>query len=461
MKSQFLIDKLELHPGLIIFRRGGVKHHNWYCRIKIPKEDRYKTISLKTADIDEAKKKATRHSYDIETRIQHQVPVFEKTFAEVANEYHDFQKLLALAKDITMSRWKIVGSYIRLHLLPFMSNTQITQVGDKEWKTYPLWRKNEGGNVIVKKGKKGAQDEKTIVAAKDGAIRQEMMTFRAIMNFAADKQYIRERQVPRGNLPSGKARREEFTPQEYKQLHTFGRKWIKGAKRESEASVWYRTMAYNFMLVMTNTGMRPPEARNLRWRDFDVRKDKHGRQFVLLNVRGKGKYRELVAANSVATRFETIRELALNRPFKDDTQNDDGLSSNERKTISPDDFVFINANGASSGSLYGSLITDLLKKSNLLFSSSGSRRSTYCFRHTYATFRLIEGVDVIFLAKQMGTSVKMIEDHYAHITPSKNAERILQGVPGWDAIADASGERDDGVNAGGAGKKAAKPRTKK
>ena len=178
-----------------------------------------------------------------------------------------------------MSRWKIVGSYIRLHLLPFMGNTQIAHVGEKEWKTYPLWRKNDGGNVIVKKGKKGAPDEKTIVPAKDGAIRQEMMTFRAIMNFAADKQYIRERQVPRGDLPSGKARREEFTPQEYRHLHTFGRSWIKGAN--SGTSIWYRTMAYNFMLVMTNTGMRPPEARNLRWRDFDVRKDKHGRQFVL------------------------------------------------------------------------------------------------------------------------------------------------------------------------------------
>jgi integrase len=27
----------------------------------------------------------------------------------------------------------------------------------------------------------------------------------------------------------------------------------------------------------------------------------------------------------------------------------------------------------------------------------------YCFRHTYATFRLTEGVDAYFLAKQMGT----------------------------------------------------------
>ena len=31
----------------------------------------------------------------------------------------------------------------------------------------------------------------------------------------------------------------------------------------------------------------------------------------------------------------------------------------------------------------------------------------------------------------MGTSVKMIQDHYGHITLLKNAERILQGMPGW------------------------------
>src|SRR5690606_18313073 len=83
------------------------------------------------------------------------------------------------------------------------------------------------------------------------------------------------------------------------------------------------------------------------------------------------------------------------------------------------------------------LIEDLLEKSELRVSSSGKLRSTYCFRHTYATFRLTEGVDVYFLAKQMGTSVKMIEDHYGHITPVKNAERILQGLPGWESIADA------------------------
>src|SRR6266403_231490 len=113
----------------------------------------------------------------------------------------------------------------------------------------------------------------------------------------------------------------------------------------------------------------------------------------------------------------------------------------------------ISCLGPMARTLYYSLVERLLIESGLQTSSSGIRRSTYCFRHTYATFRLTEGVDVYFLAKQMGTSVKMIEDYYGHITPAKNAERILQGIPGWEPIADGSGEPDDSVNADGAGTK--------
>jgi len=275
--------------------------------------------------------------------------------------------------------------------------------------------------------------------AKNGTIRQEMMTFRAIMNFAAGKHYIRESQVPKGDMPEDKNRRDEFTPQEYRKLHTFARTWIKEGRHDLH--IWYRTIAYNFILIMTNTGMRPSEAKNLRWQDVSIQTDKHDRQFVRLAVRGKGKHRNLVAATNVATYFERFREIS--------------------KASKPEDFVFSNEEGKPARTLYHSLIEKLLIESALQNSSSGSRRSTYCFRHTYATYRLMEGVDVYFLAKQMGTSVKMIEDYYGHITPAKNAERILQGIPGWEPIADGSGEPDDSVNADGAGTKPAKPRTKK
>jgi integrase len=48
------------------------------------------------------------------------------------------------------------------------------------------------------------------------------------------------------------------------------------------------------------------------------------------------------------------------------------------------------------------LIADVLNEANLREGTQGVPRSTYCFRHTYATLRLQEGVDVYFFAEQMG-----------------------------------------------------------
>ncbi len=446
----FLTDVQELKTGLIIFRRADVEHTNWYCRIRIPQTSRYKTISLKTPHIEEAKDKAFDHDADIRFRLKHQVPIFEKTFAEVALEYSAHHKKVAESGQITMNRWKIVDGYIRLHLIPFMGKEQIAHVGETHWKEYPFWRKQNNapkkddnaygsrkrkanGNAVPEE----EHEEEVHKPAKDGTIRQEMMTFRAVMNFAAGKQYIRERQVPKGKLPTDKARREEFTPQEYRHLHKYAREqWIPEAGLTASA-IWYRKMTYAFMLIMANTGMRTMEARNLCWRDVDIRKDNQGRDFVAVNVRGKGKYRELVAAGNVVEYLDRVKKLS--------------------HATKPDDFIFSMESGDSAQDLYGAHMESLLTGSGLLFSSSGSRRSTYCFRHTYATFRLMEGVDVYFLAKQMGTSVKMIEDYYGHITPAKNAERILQGISGWEPIAEISGEKVASVNAGADGKKRKNP----
>lgn len=393
----FMIDAEELKPGLVVFRRADVKHRRWYCRIKLPGSARYKTLALRTADAHQARDKAYDEDAELRFRIKHDVPVFDRKFSEVAKQFSAFQKERSEIGAITHHRWRVMDSHIRTQLNPYIGNIQITQIGQDRWTAYPVWRHKNG------KGRSGGR-------VSDGTIRDEMATLRSIMRFAASKKYIRESQVFRGKLPVGHTRREEFTPAEYRKLHTFARRWIKEARNETNC--WYRQIAYNFVLVMTNTGMRPSEAKNLRWRDIEIHTDKQERTVVRLSVRGKKKFRTLVAAGNVATYLERIRALS--------------------KAAKPDDFVFTNDKGAPARTLYHSLIEGLLTDSGLLKSSSGSRRSTYCFRHTYATFRLTEGVDVYFLAKQMGTSVKMIEDHYGHITPVKNADQILKGLPGWE-----------------------------
>jgi integrase len=59
--------------------------------------------------------------------------------------------------------------------------------------------------------------------------------------------------------------------------------------------------------------------------------------------------------------------------------------------------------------------------------SHGEKRTIYSLRHTYATFRLQEGVHQFVLAKNMGTSVAMLEKHYGHTSNVASAAELTKG----------------------------------
>jgi integrase len=68
-----------LKTGLVIFRRANVKH----CRIKVSRADRYKTVSLNTADIDAAGERAFDQDADVRSRIKHEVSIFNRLFSQI------------------------------------------------------------------------------------------------------------------------------------------------------------------------------------------------------------------------------------------------------------------------------------------------------------------------------------------------------------------------------------------
>lgn len=102
----FVTDKEILKPGLVIFRRGDVAHRDWYCRVKLPKADRYKTISLKTSDVNAARDRAFDHDADVRFRLKHDVPVFNRPFRDVAQEYLAVQEERAQHGEISKERPK-------------------------------------------------------------------------------------------------------------------------------------------------------------------------------------------------------------------------------------------------------------------------------------------------------------------------------------------------------------------
>ena len=128
------------------------------------------------------------------------------------------------------------------------------------------------------------------------------------MNYAIKKRYVPASQRFNERPKLKAMRRDKFTLEEYRKLHTVGRKWIGEANKPS--SVWYRTVTYNMILIACNTGMRLAEMKNLRWRDIMTAKDCEGREIVVLFVQGKGKSRKLVAPKSVGEYLERIRVIS-------------------------------------------------------------------------------------------------------------------------------------------------------
>ncbi len=501
----YVTDKEELKPGLIIFQRGTVQHGNWYCRVKVPNEDRYKTFSLKTPDRNAARSKAWRHDANVEYSIERDIPLFNRSFAKVAQEFLVEQEKRAREGEISAQRPKKMRAVIEGPLAEYVGSKQVHLLGDDTWKGYPSWRRAHGEGRSARNGTRVVSHEqaaklvdrelaarekarvarglraralpgvgnargvtagKEAIEARDAAIAERMATtfqisdstirfemsiFASVMNFAMHKRYapVSQRYDNRPKLKI--MRRDAFTLEEYRALYRHARdKWCKGKTGDEEAdkaartlsptSRWYREVAYNFVLIMCNTGMRPSEAKNLRWRDITHGRDRDGKEIVGLFVQGKGKSRQLVALPSVGKYLERIREIS--------------------KATGPLDHVFTTIDGTPANSLYKNLIDDLLTQSGLRVGPEGTVRSTYSFRHTYATMRLGEGVDVYLLAEQMGTSVKMIEDHYGHVDRMRHADRILQGGGGWEINEEKSERKAKNSEANGKAPTAAAVRDK-
>jgi integrase len=66
----------------------------------------------------------------------------------------------------------------------------------------------------------------------------------------------------------------------------------------------------------------------------------------------------------------------------------------------------------------------LLTHCGLLKDTAGCDRTLYSLRHTYATLELLAGTDIHTLARQMGTSVLMLERHYSKLTATLAADKL-------------------------------------
>ena len=228
-------------------------------------------------------------------------------------------------------------------------------------------------------------------------IHQEFVTLRLVLKAMHRKGWIPG--VPDLSPPyktSGKiVHRAWFSPAEYKQLYEATRKRNRNPRKKR----WRRACEelHDQVLFMANSGLRPDEAKVLQNRDaVIVKDDETGELIVEIEVRGKRGFGYCKTMPGAVRPLQRIRK---------------------RSNPKPEDLLFPNN--------HHELFNTILDELGLKFDRDGQRRTLYSLRHSYISFRLMEGADIYQLAKNCRTSVEMIEKHYAvHLKNTLDAAAI-------------------------------------
>ncbi len=163
------------------------------------------------------------------------------------------------------------------------------------------------------------------------------------------------------------------------------RKIVRSMKKDLEESPderIFRSRLYlhNYILIMSNTGIRKGEMKGVRWSDIQPIRDMEGNQTVLINVSGKTGKRQVVANPSTIEYLQRIYNQRVKETGKKPPR---------------DELVFCKLNGKSIGDLK-SPFERFLRKTGTL-EVDGQNRTIYSLRHTYITMRLSRGTPIYFL----------------------------------------------------------------
>jgi hypothetical protein len=91
----------------------------------------------------------------------------------------------------------------------------------------------------------------------------------------------------------------------------------------------------------------------------------------------------------------------------------------------PDGLVFCHKDGKEIQTMKNAFIS-LLKFAGISIKRNSGMRTIYSLRHFYATMRLSNDTSPFLLAKQMGTSVEMLEKFYGQTVSSELAAQITR-----------------------------------
>jgi len=358
-----------------VYRRNGSP--TWQCSTYL-KGTNWR-VSTKEDSLAKAKEWAEDWYFGLKDKGRRGELLAEKTFKEAADQFTTEYEVLTEGE--RNARW-VQDHYrrVRANLVPFFGKMGLSTINAGTVQEYRISR------LAPVEGKKPPSRS---------TLHHETVTLRLVLKTAVRHRWLAN--LPDLSQPYKKstkvAHRAWFTPEEYKQLYTATRAKVQKAKEASRKAkngeeaqqVSLAEQLHDKILFLANTGIRPDEANWLEYRDVEVVKDEAtGQKILEIQVRGKRGVGYCKSTSGAVFPFQ--RMVARNKP-------------------KPKDRLFpVDHKKQFNG---------ILEKLGLKSDREGNRRTLYSLRHSYISFRLLEGADIYQVAKNCRTSVEMIEKHYA------------------------------------------------
>lgn len=286
---------------------------------------------------------------------------------------------------------------IEKYFIPYFGDKQLEQLRKEDIIAFEIWRNRQ----MTKQPKAST-----------------------LMNFASAWNRLQRTAIAKGWLSEHTAipklttrgmkstTRPAFNEKEVAKLLEFMTSWAENGRMSVEREM--RPLLRDYTEILLLTGMRHgTEAMGICWKHIEWHTDK-GVRYLRIWVSGKtggrwliAKHRAVDVLNRLRERQKSVKHLSLNELLASPVQSK----------------LFVFSDGYQAPSLQGTF-RRLMRDSGMALDSNGQNRTLYSLRHTYATQELFAGTDIHTLAKQMGTSVLMLERHYSKLTATMAADKL-------------------------------------
>lgn len=381
-----------LDEAITLYRRPNSRQ--WQCRFKLDNGS-WHQASTASDQVAEATTRAISIYETVKAKISNGLTVKNMTFKSLALEQLEILEKKMVGKK-GLHTYKDFKFVVNRYLIPFFGKYQINEITQHLIEEFESWRESEMG-----------------CDPKFSTRRHHISAYNKIIDLAAEKGLInRSKSVPKLESRGSKGQaRPGFNRKEIDFLLGYMASWENDTSAKRNGLT--RKLCRSYVEFLLYTGIRegteswPLRWKNIQWHWMDEKK------YIKVWVSGKTGPRYLIAKNQIIETLDRLR-IWQGLPYK---------TLDELLEAKLDQLLFICPDKSRPHRMKP-IFTRLMENSGLLKDHAGQRRTLYSLRHTYATFALADGVDIHTVARQMGTSVLMLEKHYSKLTPMLSAEKL-------------------------------------